>query len=208
MKINFILNTLLILLIVMIGCEKEQLDKAKEQKAIKNKTTQEKNTEQRTVQTHTKEKFKPIDYKTLQKFLPDQISGYTKLEPTGATSNFEDFTFSTTEVLFTKNNGSTISVQILDYAGIEELYEPYDSWIKSSVNVEDEEGFARTTNIQGYHAFESYQKDLKTGQISVIIGERIIIDVNATELTNFEDLRKVINSIKLANIDSLIKTTK
>lgn len=146
-----------------------------------------------------------VDHKILEKFLPGKITGFLRLEPTGVTSKFNGLAFSTCEVLFTSSSGTTISVQILDYAGIDELYAPYDSWINSNVNIEDEEGFVHTIKIKNFPAFESYQKKLKTAQYSVIVGNRIIVDVNGTEVDDFNILRKVINSINLNDLGSKLK---
>ncbi len=196
-------------LIILLGCERKDVSQEDQSKTSSKGKVVSKQEEIEMEEANKITESRPIspaiNHKILEKFLPGKITGFLRLEPTGVTSKFNGLAFSTCEVLFTSSDGTTISVQILDYAGVDELYAPYDSWVNSNVNIEDEEGFARTVKIKNFPAFESYQKNLKTAQLSVIIGNRIIVDLNGTEVEDFNNLRKIINSISLNDLEGILK---
>lgn len=190
-------------IIALIGCEKEE---ASESKKPSVEESEKYSIGGKALDSTTARKIVfPTNHETLQNFLPKKIPGFTRLDETGATSRFGASTFATAEVIYSKNDGTTISVQILDYAGIEELYAPYDSYIRSNVSIDDVEGFAHTMKVNGYPAFESYQKDLQTAQLSVIVENRIIVDLNGTEVDEFEDLRTILKKIDLNKLAEIIK---
>jgi hypothetical protein len=203
-KIIYVLTILAF--ITIFGCEqKEGSQSTDSQKKFKEESEKFSVGEKPTDSAFARKIVSPTDHKILQKYLPKNISGFTRLEETGATSSFGATTFATAEVIYTKTDGTTISVQILDYAGIDELYAPYDSYIRSNVSLDDEEGFAHTLKVNGHPAFESYQKNLKTAQLSVIVGDRIIVDINGTEVGTFDDLRTILKRIDLCKLEEIIK---
>lgn len=196
---------LLITLVLLIGCDKKDTpESADDQKKSVEESIKYSVGGKLTDSTSERKIVLPTDHKTLQKYLPNNIPGFSRLDETGATSRFGASTFATAEVIFTKNDGTTISVQILDYAGIDELYAPYDSYIRSNVSIDDDEGFTHTLKIKSYPAIESYQKNLKTAQLSVIINDRLIVDLNGTEVDNFDDLRTILKKIDLNKLAELI----
>lgn len=197
---------LLITLVLLIGCDKKDApESADDQKKSAEESIKYSVGGKSTDSISGRKIVVPTDHKTLQKYLPKNIPGFSRLDETGATSRFGASIFATAEVIFTKNDGTTISVQILDYAGIDELYAPYDSYIRSNVSVEDDEGYTHTLKIKNFPAIESYQKNLKTAQLSVIINNRLIVDLNGTEVDNFDDIRTILNKIDLNKLAELIK---
>jgi len=202
-KILFLILTLA--MILFLGCEQKEPPSTDKQKQSKEESEKYSIGGLAKDSNLVRKIYNSTDHKILQKYLPKNIPGFIRLNETGATSKFGTSTFATAEVIYSKNDGTTISVQILDYAGIEELYAPYDSYIRSNVSIDDVEGFAHTMKVNGYPAFESYQKDLQTAQLSVIVENRIIVDLNGTEVDEFEDLRTILKKIDLNKLAEIIK---
>lgn len=142
----------------------------------------------------------PVNFKTLQEFLPKEIAGFTRGEPEGATATFGEWSFSSAEVTFTKGEETSIKVSILDYAHITSLYTPFQIWLSGNFNVEDSHGYSRSVKVEGFPGFENFRKDDKRCELTLLVGDRYIVQLTGENTQNMDALRDVMKQIDLSSL--------
>jgi len=142
----------------------------------------------------------PVSFKKLQEFLPKEIAGFQRGEPEGATATFAEWSFSSAEVTFTKDEETRIKVSILDYAHITLLYAPFQLWLAGNFNVEDSHGYQRSVKVEGFPGFEDFRKDDKRCELTVIVGDRYIVQLTGENIVDMNVLRSVVKQIDLSGL--------
>jgi hypothetical protein len=142
----------------------------------------------------------PVNFKKLQEYLPKQIAGCAAGEPEGATATFGKFSFSSTDVTFTKDENTRIKVSIFDYAYVPELYMGFKMWLDGNYNVEDSHGYQKSVKVEGVPGLEVFQKENKRSELTILVGNRFIVQATGENITDMNVLRSVLKQIDLAGL--------
>ncbi len=142
----------------------------------------------------------PVNFKKLQEFLPKEIVGFTRGELEGATATFGEWSFSSAEVTFAKGEETSIKVSILDYAHITSLYTPFQIWLSGNFNVEDSHGYSRSVKVEGSPGFENFRKDDKRCELTLLVGDRYIVQLTGENTQDMDALRYVVKQIDLSSL--------
>lgn len=140
----------------------------------------------------------PVSFKTLLTYLPAEIGGMPQSNPRGETSSMGEWKYSNASADY---EGGELSarVEISDYAYINMLYAPVRMWLKMNISRESTEGFEHTVEVAGYPAYEKFQNSGKRGELTVLVGDRFIVNINTTGLD--EDApRKVAEAMALKKL--------
>lgn len=76
------------------------------------------------------------------------------------------------------------------------------AWSMASIDKETETGYEKTTEYKGHKAFEKYNTQSKNGEISVIVANRYIVQVEGRDV-DMDKIKSVLDDIdldKLADI--------
>jgi hypothetical protein len=143
----------------------------------------------------------PVDVTELEAFVPAAPSGWQAgaQDPHGITYRLYD------EVAWTwvyseytnVSTGEVVSVNIYDAAYHEGL--PQLSAWKQKVSFESSEGYARTTNVDGHPAWETYSKPDSYG-LMVFTANRFLIMTTAETKTQLEQFSNLIDYDGLAGL--------
>lgn len=128
-----------------------------------------------------------MPYTELQKMLPKSISGYTKAEePGGSSQSMGAFSMSEAEQRYTAAAGAdgvepTIEVKIVDFGGTEGAYGMFALPMMMNIQREDAHSRMRTLTLEPDHtwASEDFNKDSKDARITAITRYRYAITVEA-----------------------------
>lgn len=142
-----------------------------------------------------------IDFRTLKAQLPDELNGMERTSHTGEKVGAMGFNMSMAKAEYRSDKGE-IEVSLIDFAGLGMAKMSLASWTTIEVDRETDTGYERTTTIDGYKAFEEYDRIAKKGEISIIAGGRYIVNI---EGKNVEEgaMREALDALDLKAIMSL-----
>ena len=149
------------------------------------------------------EAMKPVDpvpFDKLLPLLPAAPAGYKGEEPTGETVEFGEFKHSMVERRYAMDEGKTVSVKIHDAANISAFYAAVAAW--SMLKREGTDGYEKGVTIDGNPGVEKYQKATQTGQLTVMVAKRHLVDIEANGVPQ-DFVRKVYGSMDLKKLSSL-----
>lgn len=119
----------------------------------------------------------PVSFSALIPLLPAAPAGWTAEEPRGETSSGMGFKVSEAERRYTKGD-QRLHVKILDGA--------YNALIYAGVTMaaqfarESTEGYEKGVTLDGNPGVEKWSKDSKRGELSVIVGKRYLVTIEAS----------------------------
>ena len=144
-----------------------------------------------------------MKYEDLMKYLPKEISGYTKGDPDGTSISAMGQSYSTATVKF-KNGENTVQIQIMDYNQAYGLYSSAAMMWSMGFSVDSPEekagGVKFENNIAGWELFNKKSKD---AEVTLGAGYRFWIHVEANDQENTDFVKSVAKSIDLAALAAL-----
>lgn len=149
-----------------------------------------------------KPKGEVIHFSKLLPFLPAVPSGWTSEEPTGTTLDSGGYKMSNVERSYEKGETS-VHLTILDFNNNTSYIESTTGgW--GNMSMETTEGYTKSATIEGYPAFETFQKEGKEGHVMLLVGKRLMVQVQTTGLDSAV-LREWVGKVDLKKLAELIK---
>lgn len=145
----------------------------------------------------------PVDFRRLKEMLPETLAGMKRSEATGQSGEAMGIKGSSATARYTDGAGASINVEITDLgslsglAGIASRFDP-------SMEKETDNGYERTSKVNGQIVHERYDRRAKSGEISIILGERFNVAVRGNGVET-ATLQGAIKEIDLAAIVALAK---
>ncbi|MCB9285336.1 MAG: hypothetical protein H6563_14800 [Lewinellaceae bacterium] len=199
------LNHLMVLFALLFAACGGQSEEAKQEKEIQkaaDKMEEAANQMRDALKGNDKdEKKEVVDWRELQNLLPKKIDGISRTDESGETAGALGFNVSQTEGIYEKGD-RRIQMQIIDTGGLAGLIKASAAWASVKIDKEDRNGYERTTEIDGYKALEKYDKNSKHAEISVLVGSRFIVTLNADGV-DMKELRDAIDDIGLKKLEKL-----
>jgi predicted ribosome quality control (RQC) complex YloA/Tae2 family protein len=142
-----------------------------------------------------------MNYKELQKYLPESIEGYEKDgEPGGQSVNMAGMSYSTATQKFKKGEDH-IEVTVTDYNQSYGTFQGLFSYAGMfSVESDEEKTTKYNTGVEHTIAIESYKKKDKDATITAGAGYRFWIEVKGNNQADAEFLKKVVAGMKLKEL--------
>ena len=142
-----------------------------------------------------------VDFSLLKKQMPQKIAGMKRVKNEGRKAGMLGFNFSVAEAEYEGANKS-LDVSIVDVAGVGMLTSLMAAWTDLEMDSETEYGYERTTEMNGFPAFEQYDSRREEGQVSLFVDDRFIISIEGNNISE-KDLRKAINAIDLKSLSKM-----
>jgi hypothetical protein len=132
--------------------------------------------------TSNRKPVPPVAFRELIAFLPKEIAGMKRDEPKGETTTAGSWQYSQAEVDFQTADGKrSADVGIFDYAHIPFLYVPFNMILNMNVASESTEGYEKSVKVDGYPAFEKWNKN-GNSEVVVLVGDRFIVKADTRGL--------------------------
>jgi hypothetical protein len=147
-----------------------------------------------------------VPYQELQKYLPENIGGYTAQAPDGTTMNSEMGSYSSASRRYTKAgaDGSEdyVEVAIVDYNASADMFTGLTSMWGANFSMEDANGYTKTFNpgFKNGIGWEHFDKQNKNSELSYGLGDRFIVTIKSSNQSNNDFVKSVGNSMKLAEL--------
>lgn len=149
-------------------------------------------------------KAAPVDHRKLKGLLPETLPGMkrssAKSEKTGAAG----FTVSFAEAEYEGEAGAGgdskhVQIRITDMSGTGGMQGIAAGWAMAEIDSESDDGHEKTTTYSGHKAFERYTKSSKHGEIQVLAGTRILVEVSGNAVA-MDDLKAALGKIDLGKV--------
>lgn len=146
-----------------------------------------------------KKQNKPVDYEKLKALMPTWVGWLKQTDLKGERVSAGFVKFATAEAKYGSDD-KFVAIKIVDNAFAAKL----GSLDAFGVEIDktSDDGYERTTEIQGYKAYEQYDRDEKSGSILVNIGNRFLISVEG-EGVDAATLRSAVDKLNLKKLEAL-----
>ena len=130
--------------------------------------------------------------------LPEKSACMERTAHSGEKAGAMGFNMSTATAEY-REGDKELEVAIIDFAGVASALMGMAAWSTVEIDREDENGYERTTTVEGYKAFEKYNSKNKSGELSVLIGDRFIITLKGRDIEE-QDFKKAIAELKIREL--------
>lgn len=188
MKSGILMFTLLMLTVMLFSCKSETTtNKEKQDDAIQNL--------EKSLEALKTGNGEVVDFRVLKEALPEKLVGMKRTSHTGQKAGMAGFSISTAEAQY-EDGDKRISISISDTGGMGMALSAMAAWSQLEIDSETDDGYERTTMIDGKKAIEKYNRTTKHGEISMISADRFIVTIKGKNIEE-EDMRKAINKIEV-----------
>ncbi len=147
------------------------------------------------------EKIIAADFRDLKALLPDRLLRMDRTEYSGERSGPKGFQVSTAEAKY-EDDDRYLEVAIVDGGGFPLAGLANMGLSMAEVDKEDNNGFERTTTIDGHKGFEKYNRKWEEGELVVMYNERFIVVLKGKGIDE-DDLRRALNRLDLDELENL-----
>lgn len=144
---------------------------------------------------------KVVEYQKLKDLMPNRVLGMSRTDIEGQRTGMSGMSFSTASATYKENN-KKVNIAIMDAGGSALVLGGLAMWANTEFERESDNGYERTTKIDGHKAFEQYDKSSKSGQVSVLVDNRFVVNIEGDNIEE-KDLRKVLDDINLRRLSNL-----
>jgi len=201
MKNNLCFALLLILALAACGGKKESSTTT----SVEQPTTPQeaiKQVEKAMKQTADQQPVEPVNFRKLKELLPENVAGYERTNASGESAGAMGIKFSKAEGSYKNADGQTLRIQISDTGGLGMGLMSMAAWSTITVDKEDDNGYERTTTLNGYKCFEKYRKRNESSELSVLAESRFIINTTCRGCS-METLRDVVGAMDFNSLKNL-----
>lgn len=142
------------------------------------------------------------DPDALKALLPGAVAGLARTEVEGSSGGAGGIEGSQAEATYEKP-GANLRLQVTDLGGAGALAGMASAFkVKSSK--ETATGYERVDTIDGRLTQESYDRSAKSGEYSVLVGERFMVEARGEGVT-MDELKAAVNAVGVSRLESLAK---
>ena len=144
------------------------------------------------------QKTDPVNFRKLQELLPERLAGYDRKSKEGQTTGAMGFKVSTAEAVY-KSGDAEVEVGIIDMGGISTAALGMAQWTTLEIDKEDENGFERTSNVNGNKVYEKHNNNTGRSEVNMFVASRFAINTSCYNCS-VKDLHKVIKAINTGKL--------
>jgi hypothetical protein len=145
----------------------------------------------------------PIDFRKLKTLFPEKVGGLSRTETSGEKNGAMGFTISRAEARYSGDGGASAHLEILDTGGVAGAGTmALATWAMADIDKETKTGYEKTTKLEGYKAFEKYDRPGKSGELNVLVADRFVINISGSNLS-VEQLKSILKDLDLEKLSSL-----
>jgi len=149
-----------------------------------------------------------LHFTELQKFLPDEVPGYTAEKPQGETLNLMGFSSSQASRRYIKEvNGKKeiVKVTIHDFNSNQIGFSGATTWLAGNFSYENDNEYTRSfdVGVEDCYGHEQYDKRNRHAEVMIAVGYRFLVDIEAENQDGTDVVKSFVKYIdikKLANM--------
>lgn len=142
----------------------------------------------------------PVAFQTLQTALPE-LSGWEMDKPTGERMTMP-MPFSKSEASY-HNGDQRVELSITDTALAAMLLMPFRMISAVGYSRETSEGYEKATTVSGHPAVEKWNADRKSGELTAVVADRFIVEIDGRTVNDAKTLRDFAGKIDFGKIAAM-----
>jgi hypothetical protein len=146
-----------------------------------------------------------IPYKDLQGYLPSSVSDFEKDgEPSGESVNAMGMSYSVANQMFSKGD-SKINISLMDYNAAFGVLSMATTMLSSGYSVDNDTEHIGSVKFEqeGMKGWEDFKKKEKRGTVTVVINDRFLINIEASNIESTERLQEIVKSMDLKKLSEM-----
>jgi hypothetical protein len=144
-----------------------------------------------------------VDFRELKDMLPASLPGMKRTEASGERTAAMGMNVSTAHAQYSNDNGANATITITDIGSMTGLAGMAAfAWSATEVDRETENGYEKTTRFDGHKAMEKYDRSSKSGEMSVLVGDRFIVEAKGNDV-DMDALKSAVKAVNLGKLDSM-----
>ncbi len=148
-------------------------------------------------------KVETVDYKVLKDMLPESIGNMRRTEATGEKTAAMGMQVSNAEGRYSSPDGASITLKLTDIGSMTGLagMAAY-AWAATDIDRESDSGYEKTSNFNGFKSHEKWDKNNKSGDISVLVGGRFVAEAEGNNI-EMDALKDALSKLDLKKLDGM-----
>lgn len=144
-----------------------------------------------------------VDFRDLKALMPEDLPGMKRSSLEGQKSGAMGFTMSTAEARYETEDGASIRLAISDMGAVTGMsaMAAY-AWASTEIDREDATGYEKTMTFKGYRGHEKYDRESKSGEISLLVAGRFIVEANGYSVTA-DALKEALEKVDLGRLEGM-----
>ena len=144
-----------------------------------------------------------VDYKVLKEMLPGDVGGLKRTEATGEKTSAMGMQISHANGRYSNDAGKSMTIKITDIGSMTGLagMAAY-AWAATEIDRDSDTGYEKTSTFNGYKSHEKYDKSSKSGEISVLVGNRFVTEVSGNDV-DMDAMKDALTKVDLRKLDGM-----
>ena len=143
----------------------------------------------------------PVDFRELKGLLPDSIGSMKRTSAEGEKGGAMGIVVSHAEGRY-QGDGGSVDLKITDPGTLTGFAAMAAMWMNMDLDKETDTGYEKTGTAGGRRFHEKYDKSSKSGEFTVIVGSRFMVEINGHGI-DMPTMKKAIDQIDLAKLESM-----
>lgn len=141
-----------------------------------------------------------VAFEQLLALLP-QAEGWTRSEPRGEQVGM-GITMSRARAQYDKGE-SSIDLEITDSSFNQLVLSPMAMFLTAGYSERSTNGYARSAAVSGHPGFEKWIDASKRGEVTVVVGNRFIVQASGSDVDDVETVRALVQAVDLGRLAGL-----
>lgn len=148
------------------------------------------------------DKVEVVNFRDLKELLPDEIGGVDRTDAKGQRNGMFGINIAQAEGKY-RDGKKSAEVSIVDVGGIGLAIKSMANWSQMEIDNESDDGYERTTEIDGYPALVKWNGRSQRAEIAVLVENRFIVSLKGRNM-DMDDLEDALDEIDLDDLEDLI----
>jgi hypothetical protein len=145
-----------------------------------------------------------IDSDRLSGVLPDNLPGMERTHIENQQNTRLGIHLSQAEADYSDGDKANLNIHIIDLGSLQAVTTILKlPWLNKDINTKTDHGFERTTDIRGHRGYEKYNSQNRTGEMRILISERVVLSVSGENIGHRE-LDGALGRVDLRKLEQLV----
>lgn len=143
----------------------------------------------------------PVDFRELKNLLPDGIGAMKRKSSEGEKGGGFGIVVSHAEARY-EGDGGSVHLKITDPGNLSGLAAMAAMWMNLELDKETDTGYEKTGTANGRRFHEKYDRGSKSGEYTVVIGNRFLVEVDGRGV-DMPAMKKAVDQVNLAKLEAM-----
>lgn len=143
----------------------------------------------------------PVDFRELKALLPEGIGAMKRKSAEGEKSGGFGLMVSHAEASYA-GDGGTMELKISDPGSLSGLASMAAMWMNLELDKETDTGYEKSGTANGRRFHEKYDKSTKSGEYTVIVGNRFMVEIKGRGI-DMPTMKKAVEQVNFAKLEAM-----